>query len=125
MASWQATASSPPAPARRPRPQPRRAPNRKTRKRTGVASGVAWIAVAGVLLAGIVAVNVAVLRLNVQLDRLNTEREQLRAGNAAIASQLSSAASSPRIQSLARKRLQLVPADPATTTYVDLSRRAR
>jgi hypothetical protein len=125
MASWQATASDAPAPARRPRPKPRRAPNRRTRKRTGVASGVAWIAVAGVLLSGIVALNVAVLRLNVQLDRLNTEREQLRAGNAAIASQLSSAASSPRIQNLAQKRFQFVPADPATTTYVDLSRRAR
>ncbi|HWH55095.1 MAG TPA: hypothetical protein VNT04_05905 [Gaiellaceae bacterium] len=77
------------------------------------------------LLAGIVALNVAVLRLNVKLDRLNGEREQLRGGNAAISSQLSSAASSPRIQNLAQKRLGLVPADPATMTYVDLTRRSR
>jgi cell division protein FtsL len=90
-----------------------------------VAGGLAWIVVAGVLLAGIVALNVAVLRLNVQLDRLNTDREQLRGGNAAIASQLSSAAASPRIQALAQQRLGLVPADPATTTYVDVSPRAR
>jgi hypothetical protein len=90
-----------------------------------VAGGLAWILAAGVLLAGIVALNVAVLRLNVALDHLNTERAQLRAGNQAIASQLSSAASSPRILSLAQNRLGLVPADPATTTYVDLSRGPR
>jgi cell division protein FtsL len=126
MPSSQATASEAPARARsRPRQKPRPAPTRKARRRTGVAGGVAWIVIAGVLLAGIVAINVAVLRLNVKLDRLNTDRDRLRAENAAIASQLSSAASSPRIQNLARSRFQLVPADPATTTYVDLSRRAR
>ena len=78
----------------------------------------------GLLLAGIVALNVAVLRLNVKLDKLNTERDKLRAGNAALAVELSSAASSPRIQALAQQR-GLVPADPTTTTYVDLSRRPR
>jgi hypothetical protein len=128
MASWQESTALAHAPARsRPRPNPKRAarpaPRRTAkRKQRGVAGGVAWIVVAGVLLAGIVALNVAVLRLNVKLDRLNTEREQLRGGNAAIASQLSSAAASPRIQNLARLRLGLVPADPATTTYVDVSR---
>jgi hypothetical protein len=129
MASWQATAGTAPAraqrPRPRPRPRPRATPKRKPRARTGVAGGLVWIIVAGVLLAGIVALNVAVLRLNVKLDRLNGEREQLRGGNAAISSQLSSAASSPRIQNLAQKRLGLVPADPATMTYVDLTRRSR
>jgi cell division protein FtsL len=125
MASWQATAEA--APARRPRPRPRPAPRRraKSKARFGVAGGLAWIVVTGVLLAGIVALNVAVLRLNVKLDRLNSERDQLRSGNAAIALQLSSQAASPRILSLAQKRLGLVPADPSTTTYVDLSRLAR
>jgi hypothetical protein len=127
MASWQATAEA--APARRPRPRPKPAPRRKPRAkkkaRVGVAGGLAWIVVTGVLLAGIVALNVAVLRLNVKLDRLNSERDQLRSGNAAEALQLSSQAASPRILSLAQKRLGLVPADPATTTYVDLSRRPR
>jgi hypothetical protein len=133
MASWQdsaAVAHAParaPRPAARPKPKPKARPAARPRKRQqrGVAGGLAWIVVAGVLLAGIVALNVAVLRLNVQLDRLNTDREQLRGGNAAIASQLSSAAASPRIQALAQQRLRLVPADPATTTYVDLSPRAR
>jgi cell division protein FtsL len=91
----------------------------------GVAGGLAWILLGGILLAGIVALNVAVLRLNVKLDRLNNQRQQLRAGNAAISLELSSTAASPRIQSLAQKRLGLVSADPATTTYVDLSRRPR
>jgi hypothetical protein len=77
--------------------------------------------VAGVLLAGIVALNVALLRVNVKLDRLNNERQQLRAGNAAIASQLASAAASPLIQNLAQKRLGLVLADPATTRYIDIT----
>src|SRR5919204_149219 len=125
MASWQATAT---APARhsspRARPKPRPARRRKAKPRFGVAGGLAWILVTGLLLAGIVALNVAVLRLNVKLDKLNTERDKLRAGNAALAVELSSAASSPRIQALAQQR-GLVPADPATTTYVDLSRRAR
>jgi cell division protein FtsL len=136
MASWSESAAVAHAPARagnrRSQAQPRSRPRPKAtarraarRKQRGVAGGLAWIVVAGVLLAGIVALNVAVLRLNVRLDRLNTEREQLRGGNAAIASQLSSAAASPRIQNLARERLGLVLADPATTTYVDVSRRPR
>ena len=87
-----------------------------------MAGGLAWIVVAGVLLAGIVALNVAVLRLNVQLDRLNGQRERLRADNAALASQLSSLSSSPRIQILARAH-GFVPAD--APTFVDLGRRAR
>jgi cell division protein FtsL len=125
MASWLATAEA--APVRRPRPKPRPAPKRRPKKnaRFGVAGGLAWIVVTGVLLAGIVALNVAVLRLNVKLDRLNTEHDQLQSGNAAIALQLSSQAASPRILALAQKRLGLVPADPATTTYVELPSRSR
>jgi hypothetical protein len=62
------------------------------------------------------------LRLNVRLDRLNAERTELRARNAVIASQLSSAAASPRIQALARRN-GLV--EPPTTTFVHLSPRGR
>ena len=135
MASWQHAAV--PAPARtrhapRPgtsdldhkpkRPAAKRRPGARRRGRSGVAGGVAWIAAAGVLLAGIVALNVALLRLNVRLDHLNGQREQLRAENIALASALSSASSSPRIQALARSR-GFVPA--ASITFVDLSRRAR
>jgi cell division protein FtsL len=86
-----------------------------------VAGGAVWIALAAVLLAGIVALNVAVLRLNVQLDKLNAERTRLRADKQALASQLSLAAASPRIQGLAQRE-GLVPADPTQTTYVRLGR---
>jgi hypothetical protein len=65
---------------------------------------------------------VAVLRLNVQLDKLNAERTRLRADKQSLASQLSLAAASPRIQLLAQRE-GLVPADPTQTTYVRLGRR--
>ena len=73
------------------------------------------------LLAGVVAVNVAVLQLNVRLDELGRERVQLRAETARLRSQLSSAAAAARIESLAHTRLGLVRADPATTSHVQLA----
>jgi uncharacterized protein HemX len=131
MASWHAAAVPAPAraPARkRPRPsdlehnQPRVAPRRRTKAKAGVAGGLAWIIVAGVLLAGIVALNVAVLRLNIRLDHMNNESQQLQAENAALGAKLSGAVSSPRIQALAKAR-GFVPADPTTIGYVDLTNR--
>ena len=129
MASWHAAAA--PAPARAParkRPRPRDldqkqvlpTPRRRGKAKTGVAGGLAWIIVGSVLLAGIVALNVAVLRLNIRLDHMNNEREQLRAENAALGAKLSGAVSSPRIQALAKAR-GFVPADPTTIGYVDLT----
>jgi hypothetical protein len=64
--------------------------------------------------------NVAVLRLNITLDRLGSERAKLRAENAALASQLSAAAAAPKLQSLAARRFGLVPASSADTTFVQL-----
>jgi cell division protein FtsL len=86
---------------------------------------VVWIAVVAVLLAGVVAINVAVLRLNMQVDSLDTQRAQLRAEKQALASQLSMAAASPRIQAQAQTRFGLVAANPAETTYVRLGPRTR
>jgi cell division protein FtsL len=126
MASWHAAAATAPARSRaRPRPKPvakPRAPRRKAKKRTGVAGGLAWIIVGSVLLAGIVALNVAVLRLNIRLDHLNNQSQQLQAQNAALGAQVSAAVSSPRIQALAKAR-GFVPADPATIGYLDLTPR--
>ena len=82
--------------------------------------GVAWIVVFGVLLAGVVAINVAVLQLNLQLDKLGSERVQLRADKARLRSQLSSAGAAAQIESQAKSRLGLVQADPTTTSYVEL-----
>jgi hypothetical protein len=77
-----------------------------------------WIVVLAALLGGIVALNVAVLQLNVRLDELAREKAELRATNTAIASQLSSAGSAPQIERLAQRKLGLEPA--ADPTYVRL-----
>jgi cell division protein FtsL len=79
---------------------------------------VLWILVVGTLLAGIVALNVAVLGLNMEVERLDVEKERLKADNAVLSSELSSAAAAGRIESLATRRLGLV--DPVQTTYVRL-----
>jgi cell division protein FtsL len=108
------------AEAERPAPQPRPAPRAVKRRPRRVAGGVVWIGVVAALLAGVVALNVAVLRLNMKLDHLAQERSDLRAENAALSVQLSSQASAPRIQQLAAKRLGFVQATPDQTTYVTL-----
>src|SRR6266496_2234926 len=113
MATWAAEAEPPQQ--RRPRPAPR-----AVRRERRVAGGVFWIGVVAVLLAGDVALNVAVLRLNMKLDHLGRQRANLRAENAALSVQISSAASAPRIQGLAAKRLGLVQATPDQTSYVKL-----
>jgi cell division protein FtsL len=104
----------------KPKPGPRAAARRRSRARTR--GGVLWIVVSAVLLAGVVFVNVAVLRLNLQLDRANQQRTKLRAENAALQSELSSRLASPRIAALATKQDGLVPADPSTIGYVNLGR---
>jgi cell division protein FtsL len=98
-------------------PKPRARAKRKPRAR----SGILWIALSGVLLVGVVFVNVAVLHLNLQLDRANQQRTKLRAENAALQSELSSRLASPRIAALATKQDGLVPADPSTIGYVNLA----
>jgi len=102
-------AAPPAAPARAPVRRPR-APGRLRLAGSGL-----WIAVVAVLLAGIVAVNVAALRLRLDSQRLEERKEQLVGENAAAASELSSLASAERIEVEAR-RLGLVP--PVETTYV-------
>ena len=104
----------------RPRPKTRAKPKRAPRSR--VAGGAEWIGLVAVLLAGVVALNVAVLRLNVQLDGLGEERARLRAENAELSSQIASKAQAGRIQMLARGQLGLEPAAAGQWTYLDLSR---
>jgi cell division protein FtsB len=84
-------------------------------------SGVVWIVVAAALLAGLVALNVAVLQLNVRLDQLSRDRASLREQNAALASRFSTAKAAPLIEARAKARLGLVPAKE--TTYVELAKR--
>jgi cell division protein FtsL len=98
----------------------RRSKPRAVRRQRRVSGGVLWIAIVAGLLAGVVATNVAVLRLNMKLDRLGRERADLRAQNAELSSQLSSAASAPRIQRLAAKQLGWVQATSDQTSYYKL-----
>jgi hypothetical protein len=104
-----------------PLPRPRRSKSR-ARARRRARGGVLWIALSGILLAGVVFVNVAVLRLNLALDSSNAERVKLHAQDAALQSQLSSTLASPRIQSQAARQYGLVYADPSQYGYVNLAK---
>jgi cell division protein FtsL len=119
MASW-AGAERVEAP-RVARPRRRIATRTAIRAKARPFGGVVWIVVLAVLLAGIVAVNVAVLQLNVRLDELGRERVQLRADTKRLSSQLSSASANARIESDARTKLGLVRADPELTFHVQLA----
>ena len=66
--------------------------------------------------------NVAVLRLNVQLDQVGQERSQLKADIAGLRSELSSVAATARIEKVAKNELGLTLADPDTMIYVRLRR---
>jgi cell division protein FtsL len=108
-------------PVRRARPaRPRAAPRRRAEGRR-LTGGIVWISLFAVLLAGIVAVNVAVLRSNMALNDLNKQQLELQAQNQTLQSQVSSAGSSLRIEQVAH-RLGLVPAPAANTSYLDLGR---
>jgi cell division protein FtsL len=122
MAAWTSNAAiAAPVPARTARPRPKRAA--AASRRPALLGSVTWIAVLAALLAGVVALNVAALQLNVQRDRLAERKAELRAENALLSAKLSSAASAPQVAALARTRLGLAPATPEQTTYVDLARR--
>jgi cell division protein FtsL len=113
------------APRSRSQARAKTRPRRRRKAQAGrrVAGGAIWIVLMGLLLAGVVALNVAVLRLNLQSDQLTEERAQLRAENAELSSRLAVRAASARTSSLARHRLGLEQADPSTTTYLDLANR--
>lgn len=94
-----------------------------SRKRSwALGGGVVWIVLLAVLLAGVVAVNVAVLRLNLQLDEAGRERTELKTDIAQLRSEISSAAATTRIERLAEGELGLVEVDPEHTTYLQLGK---
>ena len=103
------------------RPAGRTKASTKARSRL-LGGGIVSIVLLAALLAGVVAVNVAVLRLNVELDRTGRERSQLKADVAGLRAELSSTSATSRIAQVATEELGLVPADPETTTYVPLGR---
>ena len=105
---------------RAPRSRPRAVPRRRAEGRR-LTGGIVWISAFAVLLAGIVALNVAVLRVNMTLNDLNKKQLELQAQNQTLQSQVSSAGSSLRIEQVAR-RLGLVPAPATVTSYLHLGR---
>ena len=103
-------------PARRRRARP--AARRRAR------GGILWIVVSGILLTGVVFVNVAVLQLNLRLDNANADKAKLQADNAALQSQYSSLISSPQVSAAAYRKLGLEPVDPLRNlTYIDIAKR--
>jgi cell division protein FtsL len=94
------------------RSRPRSKPRSRKRAQARTRGGILWIAVSGILLAGVVFVNVAVLQLNLSLDKTNTERSKLLADNAALQSQYSSLVASRAIKEEAVKQFGLVYQDP-------------
>ncbi len=104
------------------RPRTRAAARGRKRRQPRARGGILWIAMSGILLAGVVFVNVAVLRLNLALDGANADRVKLRGENAALQSELSSRLRSAQIQAQASKQLGLVFQDPSEYGYVDLAK---
>src|SRR5206468_6913635 len=114
--------AAPPQPVRRPRARPKSVPRPRRRPQgLRITGSILWISAFALLLAGVVAVNVAVLRVNMRVNELNKEQAQLQGQNAALASNVSSAGSSLRIEQAAQKA-GLVPAPAADTGYLDLGR---
>ena len=122
MAAWASNAAvAAPAPARKagPATRSRTRPKAQPRKRA-LLGGVVWIVGLAALLGGIVALNVAVLQLNLQLDRQAGRQAELRARNDVLSAQLSRAVSAPQVAAVANRRLGLVPAPADEIAYVEL-----
>ena len=105
------------------RPRTKTSTRGRRRQQARARGGILWIAISGILLAGVVFVNVAVLRLNLSLDSTNSERTKLRAENAALQSNLSRELASAHIQTRAAKEFGLTYVDPTTYGYVNLGKR--
>ena len=102
------------------RPRPR---GRSHARRARARGGILWIAIGGILLTGVVFVNVAVLQLNLRLDSANAERSKLLAENAALETQYSRLNSTPNITAAVTKQFGLVYRDPSEYVFVDLAKK--
>lgn len=119
-----AAAVAEPLPRTRPRRAPATArPKPKARRGQGrvfrVRAPLVWMSVFAVLLVGVVAVNVAVLRAHVSVNNLDTKIGQLQQKNASLASQYANATAAPRVEAAARKA-GYIPAPGVDTTLLDM-----
>ena len=119
--SWFAPAAvAEPLASPRPRKRRRRAPapkpkaQRRQRRSFRVRAPLVWMVVFAVLLVGVVAVNVAVLRANVSVNNLDTQIAQRQQEIATLKSQYARATAAPRVEAAAR-RAGLIPASSAQT----------
>ncbi|HSX23101.1 MAG TPA: hypothetical protein VLE97_10030 [Gaiellaceae bacterium] len=125
---WFAAEVAAPAPARTRRARPaartaaKPAPRRRVESRRRLRGGILWISLFAMLLTGVVAVNVAVLRAHIDVSKLDKQQLQLQQENSSLAAQLSSAGASQRIEQMAY-RFGLRPAAGTDTSYLDLNRR--
>jgi hypothetical protein len=110
-----------PAPIRRPAASVR---SRRKPTQRRVRGHIVWMTLFAILLFGVVAVNVAVLRARVAVSKLEDERARIAAHDQALASALSRANSAPRIEAAAR-RLDLIQAPAGSMSYVDLTPHSR
>ena len=114
------------APARKRRAPEGPAPRSRTRSRRRAGQlrlrgHIVWMTAFALLLAGVVAVNVAVLRAHVAVTKLQNEQAQLQAQNETLSEKLSAASSAPAVVAAAH-RLGLVEAPDSATSYLDLGR---
>jgi cell division protein FtsL len=101
------------------RPRPRSRSRRRAQARAR--GGILWIVVSGILLAGVVFVNVAVLQLNLRLDSANADRAKLLGDTAALQAEYSRLVSSPRITAAATKQYGLTYQDPTEYGHINLA----
>ena len=127
----QAEVAEPTPATRRPAPRPaqrsanRRRPAAAVRSRRKptqrrVRAHIVWMILFALLLFGVVALNVAVLRAHVAVSQLDQQRQQVEARNQALASELSARNSAPRIERWARQH-GYVQASAGNTSYADLT----
>jgi hypothetical protein len=108
-------------PPRRTAAAARRKPRRGQARSLRVRASLVWMAVFALLLVGVVAVNVAVLRAHVAVNDLDGKITQLQLEKAKLASEYSSATAAPRVERAAR-RAHLIPAPGYATSYLDMVR---
>ena len=120
---WFVAEVAAPAPGRTRRARPAAAPRTRSRAQPRrLRGGILWISLFALLLTGVVAVNVAVLRAHIDVSRLDKRQLELQQQNSSLAAQLSSAGASQRIEQNAY-RFGLRPAPGTDTSYLDLNSR--
>ena len=122
--SWFASSAvAEPLPRQRPqrRTPPRARPKAKQRQWRAfrVRGSLLWMALFAVLLVGVVAVNVAVLRAHVSVTDLDAKISQLQRGNASLALHYARMTAVRRVEAAAGQA-GLVPAPGADTTLISM-----